>query len=39
MAVRLGAYVEVFRNIPLIAQMFLWFFVARAAAGARRLIK
>jgi glutamate/aspartate transport system permease protein len=27
-AVRLGdAYVEVFRNIPLIVQMFLWFFV------------
>src|SRR5262245_12014474 len=26
--VRLGdAYVEVFRNIPLIVQMFLWFFV------------
>jgi glutamate/aspartate transport system permease protein len=28
-AVRLGnLYVEVFRNIPLIVQMFLWFFVA-----------
>lgn len=27
--VRLGdAYVEVFRNVPLIVQMFLWFFVA-----------
>jgi glutamate/aspartate transport system permease protein len=27
-AVRLGnAYVEIFRNIPLIVQMFLWFFV------------
>lgn len=27
-AVRLGtAYVEVFRNVPLIVQMFLWFFV------------
>ncbi len=28
-AVRLGnAYVELFRNIPLLVQMFLWFFVA-----------
>ena len=28
-AVRLGnLYVEIFRNIPLIVQMFLWFFVA-----------
>jgi glutamate/aspartate transport system permease protein len=28
--VRLGnAYVEIFRNVPLIVQMFLWFFVAR----------
>src|SRR5918911_4033517 len=27
-AVRLGnLYVEIFRNIPLIVQMFLWFFV------------
>src|SRR5262245_49169714 len=27
--VRLGnAYVEIFRNVPLIVQMFLWFFVA-----------
>jgi len=32
-AVRLGnLYVEIFRNVPLIVQMFLWFFVSRSSA-------
>ena len=40
-AVRLGnAYVELFRNIPLLVQMFLWFFVMPellpGGAGQRR---
>ncbi len=38
--VRLGnAYVELFRNIPLLVQMFLWYFVLpeTRAAGDRRL--
>ncbi len=35
-----AAYVEIFRNIPLLAQMFLWYFViSRIAPGGRAALR